>query len=423
MIGILLVIAATVPLSVFQSGLQMPDFSKLLSKPAEKAALPIPKKTPLLAVGSNSASYVEALDRAASKLLLEINKSPSDPALQNRLGLIYLTLGDSKSAEQCFTNAVSLSRASISAYASNADKLKTQGKMSDASNQVIEASKASVELSAAHSNLARVFDLRGDRRAVMSELEQMNKDGLLFNGFAATNGGRLKSNEKIMSVQDTRQLAQAEALFKGNQLQAALAEYRRLAASNPKLAFLFDRIGLISVMTGDIQEAVAAWEKAAQLNPGSATIRSNLGLAYHQFGMDKESELSYRKALQLDPSQEEAALNLAELLSSRGDYKSATAIMAQASRACPQSARIADNLGTFLMLSGNYPDALSAFHKALRLDPNMASAHYGMGVALLRTHKYSQSIRELKTAIILNPSLHAAQAKIEEAQKAMSRHG
>lgn len=411
------------PLSVFQTGIQLPDFGKMLSSKGSEPIAPPKKTMPMLASSNSGASYVEALDRAASKLLVEINKSPSDPALHNRLGLIYLTLGDSKSAEHCFTNAVSLGRASISAYASNAEKLKGQGKMSDASNQVIEASKASVELAAAHSNLARVYDQRGDRRAVMAELDQINKDGMLFNGFAAQNGGRLKSSQKVLSVQDARQLAQAEALFKGNQLQAALGEYRQLAQNTPKLAFVYDRIGLISVMTGDIQEAVSSWEKAAQLNPTSASIRSNLGLAYHQFGMDKESEQSYRKALALDPAMEEAALNLGELLSARGDYKGATAIMTEACKHCPNSARIADNLGTFLSLSGNYPDAISAFHRALRIDPNMASAHYGMGVSLLRTKKYGPAIRELKIAITLNPSLHAAQAKIEEAQRNLSRHG
>lgn len=261
LLGIVLVVAATIPLSVMhQAGsLNFDGFPKLFQQPAEKkistADLNTLKKkisapSSLGANSKDSAAYVQALDRAASKLSADINKSPSDPALQNRLGLIYLTLGDFKSAEQCFTNAVSLSRGAINNYSNEVEKLKRAGKMSDASNLVLEASKSSVELSAAHSNLARVYDQRGDREAVIAELDQINKDGMLFSGFAA-GGGTLKSKDSIMSTQDAQRLAEAEALFKSNQFAAALTSYKKVAADNPKLSFVFDRIGLISVMRKD----------------------------------------------------------------------------------------------------------------------------------------------------------------------------
>ncbi|MBX9690420.1 MAG: tetratricopeptide repeat protein, partial [Candidatus Obscuribacterales bacterium] len=391
-IGGLLLVAATIPLSIMnQDKFSLPDFGAMFqSNTAEKkvtAEAPIAGKAVFRSSGNDSAAYVQVLDGAARSLSAEINKSPSDPSLQNRLGLIYLTLGDLKSAEQCFMNAVSLSRGSISGYANQVERLRKEGNMAGASKIVLEASKVSVELSAAHSNLARVYEQRGDRQAVIAELDQINKDGLIFNGFAGQ-GGKLKSKDGMLSTQEAQQLAQAEALFKSSQLPAALVEYNKLAQANPKLAFAFDRIGLISVMTGDLSGGVSAWEKAAKLNPGSATIRSNLGLAYHQMGMEKESEDAFRKALVIDPSMEEAALNLGELLSARGDLASAISVLKNSVKHNPGSARAQNNLGTYLSLSGNYPDAISAFHQAIKIDAAMASAHYGMGVALMKTHKY-----------------------------------
>lgn len=418
------ILVASIPLSMLKpSSIDFSAVSKFFESKEQKKSPSLSQKAKissppavLKSVGSDSAAYVEALDRAARKLVVEINKSPSDPALQNRLGLIYLTLGDSKSAEQCFLNAVNLSRSNIDGCAAEVEKLKRAGKMSDASAVVLEASKLSVELSAAHSNLARIYDQVGDRHAVIAQLDQITKDGLLLSGFSAS-GGKLKSKDVMLSNADSEKLAIAESLFKRNQLPAALAAYRELATANPKMAFIFDRIGLISVMTGDISGGMESWEKAAKLNPASAAIRSNLALAYHQLGRDREAEQSFRKALSLDPKMEESSLNLSELLSTKGNFNAAVAVLQESLKHCPHSARVANNLGTLLVLNGKYPDAINAFRQAIRNDPNMASAHYGLGVALLKTHKYLPAIREFKLSLALNPGMHEAQAKIEEAQR------
>ncbi len=428
MLGAIVIVAVSVPLVLLKQGdgFNFGDFGKSLqssSKPKDAPVAVAPKAPANIAANTgDSAGYVEALDQAARKLSAEISKSPSDPALQNRLGYIYMTLGDSKSAEQCFTNAVSLSRSAIASHVDAVEKLRSAGKMKDASSVVLEASKANAELSAAHANLARVFDQRGDRQAVIAELDQINKDGMLFNGFSAA-GGKLKSKDGMLSTQDAQQLARAEGLFKANQMPAALQEFRKLAEANPKLAFVYDRIGLISVMTGDVGSGIQAWEKAVQLNPNSAGIRSNLGLAYHQVGMDREAEQAFKKALALDPTMEEAALNLGELLSARGELAEATAVMQESAKRSPNSARAANNLGTFLSLSGHNTEAISSFHKAIRIDPSMASAHYGMGVALLKTRKFVPAARELKIALALNPKMQEAQAKLEEAQKMSGGRG
>ncbi|MBX9567422.1 MAG: tetratricopeptide repeat protein [Candidatus Obscuribacterales bacterium] len=425
-LGGIVVVAATIPISMsLQSNtFVFPDFGKVFSgAPSQPTSIGTSStKAQLIQVqmpGSKNdqAAYVEALDQASRKLAAQIAKSPADPALQNQLGMIYLTLGDSKSAEQCFTTAISLSRSEIEKFKSNVEKLKDAHKMRDASNAVLAASKMTVELSAAHSNLARVYDLRGDRQAVITELEELNKDGMLFTGFAANGNEVLKTSKDGVSPETAQAMAQAEALFRSSQLPAALAAFHGIAQKNANIAFVQDRIGLISVMTGDVSSGIEAWEQAAKLNPTSASIESNLGLAYHQMGMDGDAERAFRKALAIDPAMEEAALSLSDLLSKNGRIADATAVMKASAAHSPKSARAQNNLGTFLSMSGNFADSITAFHKAIRIDPSMASAHYGLGVALMRTHKYMPAIRELKQALVLNPKLAEAQLKIEEAHR------
>ena len=440
-LGGIVIIAATIPLCTLSNQQNsnftfLPDLTKSFSFGGQAKSDNTPRglvmpKAQLIQVKlpgkntSDQAMYVEALDQATRKLTAQIAKTPTDPGLQNQLGIIYLNLGDSRSAEQCFGTAVNLSRTEISHFQSDIQKLKDTGKIREAASTVLAASKSSVELSAAHSNLARVYDQKGDRNAVISELEQMNKDGMLFTGIAAGGGeGALKArNSDGISLDHSQQIAQAESLFRSSQLPQALAQFHAIAEKNPKIAFVQDRIGLISVMTGDVSSGIEAWEAAAKLNPSSAAIESNLGLAYHQMGMDSEAEKSFRRALALDPAMEEAALSLSDLLSKNGRLNDATAVMKMSAAASPRSARAHNNLGTFLSLSGKYSEAISAFHKAIRIDPAMASAHYGIGVALMKTHKYVPAIRELKQAIVLNPKLEEAQIKIEEAHRlAVSSH-
>ena len=431
-LGGIVVVAASIPLSMSlqNNSFVFPDFGKLFSG-SQQQSQPVTEtsstKAQLIKVqlpGSNNdqAAYVEALDQASRKLAAQIAKAPADPALQNQLGMIYLTLGDSKSAEQCFSNAISLSRSEIEKFKTTVEKLKVAHKMKDASNAVLAASKMTVELSAAHSNLARIYDLRGDRQAVITELEELNKDGMLFSGFAANGNEVLKTSKDGISPETAQQMSQAEALFRASQMPAALAAFHGIAQNNPNIAFVQDRIGLISVMTGDVTTGIEAWEKAAKLNPSSASIESNLGLAYHQIGDDAQAEKAFQKALAIDPAMEEAALSLSDILSKNGRIADATTVMKASAANSPKSARAQNNLGTFLSMSGNYADSITAFHKAIRIDPMMASAHYGLGVALMRTHKYMPAIKELKQAITINPNLHEAQIKIEEAHRlAMGR--
>lgn len=430
--GGFVIVAVTLPASfLYQSGAFsgiseyfQKAFAGKSEQSTEKKTTPLASlKSKLSKVADHGAAQVGAFDLAAGSLSKEISKSPHDPALQNQLGLVYFALGDLSSAEICFKTAVNLCKGSLAGYEAEFKRLGKSGQSSGFAAQkiVLESCKLSSELSAAHSNLARVYDKQGKREAVVRQLGELNKDGLLLSGLASAGGtSKGKQKENALSGLLAQRLARAEALFKTNRLQPALEEYRQLAEAAPKQAFVFDRIGLISVMIGDLNSAVDAWEKAAAIDKDSAGIAGNLGLAYHQLGLDKESEKWYRRALALDAKAEESALNLAALLSGRGQMAESISLLQRAANDNPKSARIANNLGTYLLLSGKNDDALSAFHRALRLDQHMASAHYGMGLGLMKTHKYVPAIKELRLAQSLNPSLHEAQIKIEEAMKLSS---
>lgn len=418
------VVCAAVPVVLWQVGKFPPiEFDKLFQQkapaPVSKPTAPVaPVKSPSL---RDSTGWIEALDKASKDLSVQIEKAPRDPSLQNRQGLLYLSLGDLSASEQCFTTAVSLCRSALSECTARIERARASGKMETASRDFLIASQLTVDLSAAHSHLARIYEQKGDRQRVMAELDQLNRDSSFFSGFAL-GAGKLQTRDGRLSPLEAQSLARAETLLRANRVAEAVGEYRRLAAMNPKLAIPHERMGIVSAMSNDLPTAVEEWEIAAKLDPQSSTVQNNLGLAYAQMGMDSAARAAFQKSISLNPASEEASLNLANMLSADGDVQGAMQVLRNATKHSPNSARAHNNLGSLQSLSGGYNDAIGSYHKALSLDPNMASAHYGMGVALIKTHSYLPAIKQLKQALVINPKMQEAQTRIEEAYRLSSRN-
>lgn len=402
------------------SGILNPSVKKVDSAIKIKAkAEPVQKKPPVTA-GAKSVASVRVLDQAFRNLSQEIEKSPNNPSLQNQLGLIYISLGDNKEAELCFKNSVSLARSNLTTLVSDIEQSKASGKMNDAAKTLVKASALSVELSAAHSNLARLYDLRGNREQVIAELNELNQDSILFNELNPING-----NSKLKEGPDqteSQALARAEMYLRQNKIPLAIEAYQSILKNNPKAAIAHERLGMIAAMSSDFPQAVREWEAAAELEPKSSAVQNNLGLAYLKMGLKDEAEASFRHSLTLDPKSEEAALNLSEILSSDGQTGQAIYVLRQTVKQKPDSARAHNNLATLLSLSGSYPDAISEYNKTLQIDPSMASAHYGMGVTLMHNRSYRPAIKSLKQAIALDPKIHSAETKLEEAYRLAARN-
>jgi tetratricopeptide (TPR) repeat protein len=360
-----------------------------------------------------AAEQVKILEGAARELNQRLSKAPTDPSLHNRLGVVYLSLGELDPACEQFTKAVSFSRTGIKMLRERMLAAKTAGATSEASQALLDASTLNVELSAAHSNLARVYERRGEHNKVMAELELLNREGTLFDNTTT----QQQVTAQVVRPEITEGLARAESFMQTRQWPRAAAEYRRVLNYDPNIAMAHHRMGTIMAMCNDAPAAVQEFEAAAKLNPNSAQIHSDLGLAYQMIGMMPNSLQSFEKALALDPSCVDAAVNLSNTYSSLGKLEDASKVLVTAARNNPNSAKIHNNLGTIMNMQGQVMPAQIEFQKAVQLAPNMSSAHYGLGVVMMQTKNYLPAVREFKTALALNPGLLDAQAKIEEAYR------
>jgi tetratricopeptide (TPR) repeat protein len=404
-------------------GPDFPDVSQVvttsrnwLSQVTSRIDAPDPREAEKSAPAMGSpAEQVKMLEGAAEQLKVQIQQSPSDPALQNRLGLIYLCLGESDQASQYFQKAVSLSRLGITALTDKIASLRQEGRTREASSALLEASKLNVELSAAHSNLARVYEKRGEHDKVISELDLLNKEGVLFDNNAAQ--PQVGNRTAMLNPQIARDLARAEAYMQSRQMPAAANEYRHILAQDPNIAMAHHRLGTILAMSGQGALAIDELEIAARLDGGSPEIQNDLGLAYQNMGLHAQSVKSFERALALEPRMTEAAINLSNAYCSQNRTQEAEKVLSDAIANNPNNAKAHNNLGTLFSMEGKWNASLYEFQKAVALAPDMPSAHYGLGTVMMNTKAYLPAAREFKQALALNPNLVDAQTKIEEAQR------
>jgi tetratricopeptide (TPR) repeat protein len=404
-------------------GPDFPDVSQVvttsrnwLSQVTSKMDTPDPRereKTGTL-LGS-PAEQIKMLEHAAEQLKAQIQASPSDPSLQNRLGLIYLSLGDPDQACQYFQKAVSLSRLGITALTEKIASFRQEGRTTEASAAILDASKLNVELSAAHSNLARVYEKRGEHDKVISELDLLNKEGVLFDNSVAQ--PVVGQRTTMLNPQVARDLARAEAMMQARRLPEAANEYKRILAQDPNIAMAHHHLGTIMAMGGQPGLAIDELEIAARLDGGSPEIQNDLGLAYHSMGLQQQAVKAFERALALEPRLTPAAINLSNIYSAQGRTEDATNVLSQAIASNPNDATAHNNLATLFSMESKWGAASYHFQKAIALNPGMASAHYGMGTVLMNTKSYAPAARSFKQALALNPNLVEAQSKIEEAHR------
>jgi tetratricopeptide (TPR) repeat protein len=386
---------------------------------------------------SDMASSVSMVDQAVSVLSAQIAKDPNNPSLHNRLGLIYASVGELQRAENQFNQAVDRSREQLGELNAQLIAKKEKGQIAQASQIMLEANQIELELSSAHSNLARVFEKLGQQTKVVAQLDQLNKDVIIGEGpnnaavspivvvpkviaaqaVETKTGGSSAASPKKVSAQLVVTLAKAQALMQAGRVSEAVPQLQAVLAIDPGLAETHEQLGLISLSAGNFGQAVDELSKAAEIAPNKASTHAALGVAYQYKGKAQEAITEFTRALALNAKDSSSAFNLGNAYAALGKNNEATRYFQKAVSIDPKMGVAHNNLGSLYSLKGNYELAVKEFESAVALAPQMYSAHYGLGLALYHSQDYGSASREFEAALALNPGLVDAHQKIAECQR------
>ncbi len=413
------------PLSSKIFGFDIPDFSTALNQAGQWAQSQLASINPSLVPNQNAATPslgssedVKLLDQAAQQLLVEITKNPTNPSLHNRLGLIYAEIGDMKQAEGYFQEAIALSRKSIVQL----DQMESQGRaakdFAKASDAVLQTSALNVELSAAHSNLIRVYEKMGMQDRLHAQLEEMNKDitiGRSFNQTAKAPTAEVKTHK--LSPQSVTLLARAQAYMQAHNYRAAMVDLRTIISMDPNIAIAHQQLGMAAWATRNLFLAAQEFQASLKLNHDDYMTHNMLGLVYQAQGKVPLARKEFSTAFTLNPQDASPALHLGNSYAAKGEYEQAIKAFRLAIQSNPNSAIAHSSLGSVMQLAGDSHSAIEEFEQALTIDPAMASAHYGIGLSLFHMGEYGASIQSFKRAVTLDPGLIDCHHKIDIAMR------
>lgn len=386
---------------------------------------PARKRQPATTVAAQPSpiGQLQLMEKASRDLNTLIAQNPTDPSLHNRLGIIYLGLGELNEAQEHFQRAVQLARAAIITNSERGKVMQYKGALADAAALVVESSRLNVELSAAHSNLARVYEKLGQHAKVLAELDELNHEGTMNDAAATAYSPGTASASACthrLTPEVTRLLARAEVLMQAHRVGESIAEFKNLIALDPDVAVAHRDLGICYALMSDHPAAATEFEIASRLQPGDAVSENNLGLVLQSLGKPEEAARHFRQAISYDPRLAEASINLGNLAAAAERYDEARQVLQSAVRNNPDSPVAHNNLATIFSLQDRPSEAAGEFRQALALKPDMVSAHYGLGLALFKSKQYRLAVQEFKQALLLNPHLMGAHEKIEQALRKAS---
>ena len=189
-------------------------------------------------------------------------------------------------------------------------------------------------------------------------------------------------------------------LYQSSNFIKCETETKNLIKLNPKVAFLYNLLGLCLNALNKVDDSEAAYNKGLEIDPSFAMIYNNLGIIYYnrskkntkfQTNIKKAEEL-YKKCLKLNPKIPEANTNLGNLYNSINKNDEAIKYHKLAISADPKYYFSFLNLAHVYISIGNFTEGKNCLNKAIEQNPNFTLAHR----ELSRITKYSKDDKHLE---------------------------
>ncbi|MDT0268674.1 tetratricopeptide repeat protein [Streptomyces sp. DSM 44915] len=173
--------------------------------------------------------------------------------------------------------------------------------------------------------------------------------------------------------------AQVNAM--SGRLEAALADYAEVMASENDFADHYFNRGTILRRLGRPAEALADYQEALRLEPPFPEAYYNCADARLELGDTTGALADLERVLELDPDRMDARLNHASLLADLGEHAAATRSVEAGLGTAPDDPHLLTLHGRLLAEAGQPDEARGALDAALRLAPDLAEA-WGLRAAL-----------------------------------------
>jgi tetratricopeptide (TPR) repeat protein len=218
-----------------------------------------------------------------------------------------------------------------------------------------------------------------------------------------------------------RQPANARALYdrgyvetQQNQMEAAVADFRKANAADPKQFESHAELGRVLAQQGHWAQARQQLQTAAVLPPASGDPRQALGSVFRtlarvdqQLNDPAAASDALLAALKITPEQPDDTLLAAQLAESQGDHDGAIAAYRRVLAVDPASVQAASGLARILIHQGKFAEAEPVVRQALQQQPNDPDLMAEQATALAGEGKTADAIAQLEALHRQNPNQSA----------------
>jgi predicted TPR repeat methyltransferase len=203
-------------------------------------------------------------------------------------------------------------------------------------------------------------------------------------------------------------LVLADCQAQAGEPSAALADYDRIIALEPRIAEAHNNRGLMLHQLARPAEALESCDRAIALSPNLSDAHVNRGNALHALGRRDDALAAYEHALVLSPNRVEAHLGRGNVLCEQSRHEEALMAYDLALALKPDFAEAWLGRGNLMYKTKRHGEALAAYDKALALDPRLAQAELGRGNALRERKRHDEALHAYDAALKLKPDLAEA---------------
>jgi tetratricopeptide (TPR) repeat protein len=203
-------------------------------------------------------------------------------------------------------------------------------------------------------------------------------------------------------------------IYKSGDLLKSENLTKELITNNPKVAFLYNLLGVILAQQQKNEEAMQSYEQGIKIDPNFGMIYNNIGLLlFKKKNIENISKAKkfYQKAISLDEKISEPHNNLGNLYDFLNKNEEAIECYKHAIKINPNFSYAHHNLASAYVSIGNFDYAKKHFKKSIKLNPNFTVTHRSLSRITKYTDKNEHFI-ELKK-IYKNINKNDRESKIE----------
>jgi tetratricopeptide (TPR) repeat protein len=188
----------------------------------------------------------------------------------------------------------------------------------------------------------------------------------------------------------------------------AAEQFQKLAEANPKAVDVQLSLASAYAAKGDSSSAVAILKKAIEADPKSVPANLALAQTFVVAGRIDEAKVIYRRLLQIQPGNANALNDLAYLMADTGENVDEALAMAQRGLQNANSpslkTSLADTLGWIYLKKNMNDSALQTFQSLVHNNPGSMTYRYHLGMALYQKGDTQGARTELQTALSAKPA-------------------